>query len=261
MPAGFTPTPMPLFLEGPVRWLKLNRPQEEKRALVYKIQESPLYDTSLGMYKVNASLENTTYEAGRARAFTPGWLENESIWLHMEYKYLLELLKSELYDEFTAAFHKAAVPFLDSEIYGRSILENSSFIASGANPNPACRGRGFVARLSGSTAEFLQMWQILFFGKAPFYMDKDNLMLRFTPFVPEYLMPSDGMVEAVFLGSIRVRYHAPGKRALVPGQYTVKEYRLVQEEGETVFEGSVLAGAAALSVRDRLVKSIDIFLG
>ncbi|MFW6268496.1 MAG: hypothetical protein ACOC4G_00315 [Bacillota bacterium] len=39
-------------------------------------------------------------DIGRARAFTPGWLENGSIWLHMEYKYLLELIKNGLYEEF-----------------------------------------------------------------------------------------------------------------------------------------------------------------
>ena len=52
------------------------------------------------MYKVNASLASQSHEIGRARAFTPGWLENESIWLHMEYKYLLEVLKAGLYEEF-----------------------------------------------------------------------------------------------------------------------------------------------------------------
>lgn len=52
------------------------------------------------MYKVNGSLEQASYELGRACAFTPGWLENESVWLHREYKYLLELLRSGMYGEF-----------------------------------------------------------------------------------------------------------------------------------------------------------------
>lgn len=34
------------------------------------------------------------------KPFTPGWLENESIWLHMEYKYLLELIRNGMYEEF-----------------------------------------------------------------------------------------------------------------------------------------------------------------
>ncbi len=55
------------------------------------------------MYRVNESLSDQSHEIGRARAFSPGWLENGSIWLHMEYKYLLELIKSELYEEYYQA--------------------------------------------------------------------------------------------------------------------------------------------------------------
>jgi hypothetical protein len=36
------------------------------------------------MYKVNAPVEGESHEIGRCRALTPGWLENESICLHME---------------------------------------------------------------------------------------------------------------------------------------------------------------------------------
>lgn len=139
-----------------MRYLKLPVEQGEKRALYEAVKESDLYDGELSMYKVNASLADSSFELGRARAFTPGWLENESIWLHMEYKYLLELLRSGLYEEFFADFKKAAIPFQNPETYGRSIYENSSFIASSRNPNPSCRGRGFVARLSGSTDRIYQ---------------------------------------------------------------------------------------------------------
>ena len=149
MPRDFKVGEVPLFLEGPVRYLKLDQPVSGKRKLYERVKGSDLYDDKLSMYKVNASLQDASYELGRARAFTPGWLENESIWLHMEYKYLLELLKSEMYGEFFEDFHKAAVPFLDGEVYGRSIYENSSFIASSKNPNSSFHGKGFVARLSG----------------------------------------------------------------------------------------------------------------
>ena len=87
-PLKFVPKNMPYFLEGPVRYLKLPVEQGEKRALYEAVKESDLYDGELSMYKVNASLADSSFELGRARAFTPGWLENESIWLHMEYKYL-----------------------------------------------------------------------------------------------------------------------------------------------------------------------------
>ena len=151
---------LPHFLEGPVRYLKLRLPAETKREVYEKVRSSQLYDSELSMYKVNEPLAKESYELGRCRAFTPGWLENESIWLHMEYKYLLELLKSGLYQQYIGDLYKAAIPFQDEERYGRSILENSSFLASSANPDESIHGRGFVARLSGSTVEFMDIGRI-----------------------------------------------------------------------------------------------------
>ena len=80
-PLAFQVNTVPYFLEGPVRYLKLQKSREEKRKLYQNIKESDLYDRKLSMYKVNASLQEASFELGRARAFTPGWLENESIWL------------------------------------------------------------------------------------------------------------------------------------------------------------------------------------
>ena len=131
---------IPFFLEGPVHYLKLPISIERKKELYDEIRKSDLYDSKLQMYKVNASLKDASFELGRAKAFTAGWLENESIWLHMEYKYLLELIKSGLYQQFKEDFHKAAVPFLDPEVYKRSIYENSSFIVSSKNPDPSLHG-------------------------------------------------------------------------------------------------------------------------
>ncbi|MFN2225738.1 MAG: cellobiose phosphorylase, partial [Anaerolineae bacterium] len=81
---AFEPAVLPLFLEGPVHALKVQADAGSARALYARVRESDLYDRKLGMYKVNASLDGQSHEIGRARAFTPGWLENESIWLHME---------------------------------------------------------------------------------------------------------------------------------------------------------------------------------
>jgi len=259
MPLALVPYALPLFLEGPVRWLKLERPVEEKRAMARKVRESGLYDRKLRMYKVNESLTSVSFEAGRAKAFTPGWLENESIWLHMEYKYLLELLKSGLYDLFAEAFHDAAIPFLDPQKYGRSPLENVSFLASSANPDPSVWGRGFVARLSGSTAEFLQMWLILFFGEMPFRQEEAGLSLTFEPFIPMYLMPEDGAVRAVFLGNVDVTYDASGRRELIPGQYRPVRWELTGHDGaKQVINGASLPDREARAVRDGCIAAIHI---
>ena len=213
------------------------------------------------MYKVNESLAGVSFEAGRALAFTPGWLENESIWLHMEYKYLLELLKSGLYDQFCRDFHTAAVPFLDPARYGRSPLENVSFLASSANPDPSVWGQGFVARLSGSTAEFLQIWQLMFFGPDPFRVGEAGLELHFSPCVPDYLMDGEGTVRAVFLGRVPVTYHAPGLSALLPGKTKPGRWTLAKADGETVtVDSPYLSGHEAHMVWDGGVRAIEILM-
>ena len=249
----FTPHTVPLFLEGPTRRMK-TLPADACRAVADAVRRSPLYDEKLAMYKVNASLADLTFEAGRAKAFTPGWLENESVWLHMEYKYLLELLKSGLYDAFADAFRKAAVPFLDPEVYGRSPLENVSFLVSSANPDASLHGRGFVARLSGSTAEFLQMRELLFFGKTPFILQNGALALRLAPCLPGYLVPENGEVRATFCGGCEVVYRiAPGV-TVVPGQYRITD---MTADGRR-YDGDTLPAAEAEAVRRGDVKTLFV---
>lgn len=262
IPSELTPRPLPIFLEGFVHLLKLDAPENEKALLAERIHDSDLYDKKLHMYKVNASLSDVSFEAGRAVAFTPGWLENESVWLHMEYKYLLELLKSGLYRQFSDAFREAAVPFLDPARYERSPLENVSFIASSANPDSSLWGRGFVARASGSTAEFLQMWQIMFFGKAPFRMRDNKLALAFEPFIPDYLIPENGGVKTTFLGNIAVTYHVGKFSALIPGETVPIRWTLTDRSGgKRTIDGDSLPENEALAVRGGEVAQMDIEIG
>jgi len=261
MPTALIPHPLPLFLEGPTRWLKLDASKEEKRVLVEKVRQSGLYDRELGMYKVNESLSGVSFEAGRALAFSPGWLENESIWLHMEYKYLLELLKSGLYEQFCQSFHAAAVPFLDPARYGRSPLENVSFLASSANPDPTVWGRGFVARLSGSTAEFLQIWQLMFFGAKPFRMGEAGLELHFSPCIPGYLIGTNGMVQAAFLGHIPVTYRTNELSALCPGKTLPDHWLITGIDGRTaIVDGPYLPSPEARRVREGKITEIQVIM-
>lgn len=250
---------MPYFLEGPVRYLKLEHSKEEKKALYDAVKASNLYDRKLKMYKVNESLNKASFEVGRSTAFTPGWLENESIWLHMEYKYFLELLKSGLYEEYFEDFKNGLIPFLDEKTYGRSILENSSFLASSANPDEKIHGKGFVARLSGSTAEFIHMWQIMMFGHKPFCYEKEELHLSLEPILPEYLIGDDGIVRATLLGKIPVCYQITKKKALIPGNYEVESYTLQYQDGETkLILDSKLPSKESFDVREGRVKSICV---
>ena len=126
---------LPLYLEAPARYLKQSKDKKIAMAMFEKIRNSGMYDAKLGMYVTSESLEEESLEIGRARAFTAGWLERESVFMHMEYKYLLGLLKGGLWDEFFQVIKTALPPFMDPEVYGRSTLENSSFIASSRNPN------------------------------------------------------------------------------------------------------------------------------
>ena len=256
IPKAFAPVVIPKFLEGPTRYLKLA--QADARAVYEGVKRSGLYDQPLRMYKVNESLAGASYEIGRAKAFTPGWLENESIWLHMEYKYLLELLRAGLYASFFADLKAACVPFLNVETYGRSPLENSSFIASSANTDRRIQGKGFVARLSGSTAEFVNMWQLMMFGAAPFAMRDGELIFAPRPALPQYLL-QEGKLSCRLLGKIALTYTAPAGLDLVPGTYTVRSIALYDGNGNCrIIQDDHVAGAQAVAIRSGKIARIDI---
>lgn len=258
MPLHFKQHALPLFLEGAVRYMKLPIGEANRKSLYEHVKASDLYDKKLSMYKVNASLKETTFEAGRCCSFTPGWLENESIWLHMEYKYLLELIKAGLYKEYFEDFKNAAIPFLDPAVYGRSVYENSSFIASSANPDKRIHGRGFVARLSGSTAEFLQMWTLMMFGKTPFALTKAGLTVQFAPVLPEYLIPEDGVVEAQFLGKTLVTYKFPEKKDYIPGEYAVGRIAVTWKDGTVTEADGNICGKEAEAIRNGEAATITV---
>jgi hypothetical protein len=281
-PRGFKRIPLPLFLEGPVHYLRCIPEQGDAKEFAANVRKSALYDSSLDMYKVNASLVDQPLEIGRARVFSPGWLENESIWLHMEYKYMLELLRNELYEEFYQDFKNVCIPFLDPDVYGRSILENSSFIVSSVHPNPSVHGNGFVARLSGATAEFIHMLLLMTVGPRPFRLGgQGELLLDLKPSLPEWLftrkqqtisllrsdqrheieLPADSF-SFMFLGSILVTYHNRERKDTF-GEFGVKpaEWKTVNLSGNSrTFSGSTLRGDVVGEIRDRKVSRIDIQL-
>ncbi|MDD5081577.1 MAG: hypothetical protein PHC58_06270, partial [Candidatus Omnitrophica bacterium] len=178
IPKEFKASPLPLFLEGPVSALRVNKDKADYVA----VRKSMLFDKKLKMYKLNCSLKDEPLEIGRSRIFVPGWLENESIWLHMEYKYLLETIKAGFYKEFFRDLQDMAVCFFDPDRYGRNILENSSFIVSSAYPDKSIWAKGFVARLSGATAELLNIWGIMCLGHKPFTVNSNGLLtMEFNP--------------------------------------------------------------------------------
>jgi hypothetical protein len=250
---------LPLFLEGPMRALKI-LPPEAAAELYQRVRGSDLFDRRLKMYKVNASLEDQPHHIGRARAFTPGWLENESIWLHMEYKYLLEVLKVGLYDEYFEDFRQTLIPFLDPKVYQRSPLENSSFLVSSVHPDESIHGAGFVARLSGSTAEFLNIWNIMMTGKQPFTLEDGELFLKPAPILPGWLFTESGQITFKLLGRCVVTYHNPDRLDTFTGDIHPREFIIHKDDGQTInIQGPFLRAPYAEDLRSGRITRMDVF--
>ncbi|MFZ6027828.1 MAG: cellobiose phosphorylase [Chloroflexota bacterium] len=257
----FTPNVLPLFLEGPVKAYAIQADGHAARELYRRVKTSALFDQKLQMYKLNASLAELPHDIGRARAFPPGWLENESIWLHMAYKYLLAILDAGLYEEFFEEMPHALVPFFDPTIYGRSTLENSSFLASSAHPDPALHGAGFVARLSGSTAEFLSIWRLMMAGKRPFTVQNCELCLALRPALPGWLFDEAGEVAFRFLGHCTVTYHNPHRLDTYGSEARIHWMELHTRNGQSItITGDTITAPYASMVREGSVERIDAFL-
>jgi hypothetical protein len=281
-PLKFSHRPLPLFLEGSVHLMKVKK---EMAGKIYKdVKQSGIYDKKLKMYKTSESIATESFEMGRARAYLPGWIENESIYLHMEYKYLLELLRSGLHTEFFKEIKNTLMPFLNPEVYGRSILEGCSFIVSSAFPDKELHGRSFQPRLSGATAELLTMWMIMVAGQNPFFLDESGeLRLKLAPVLPGWLFTEkkgthtvyteDGISMDIevpadcfafkFLGKTIVVYHNDKRKNTYGRSGTkISSYTLKYFDGKTHESLSgILNAEFANDVRDGHVERMDVFLG
>jgi hypothetical protein len=241
--------------------LKIIDDQQEAERLHTQVMESPLYDRPLGMFRICTSLAGETNEIGRARVFTPGWLENESIWTHMSFKYLLAMLEAGLYEEFFTHFWKALPPNMDPRVYGRSVLENCSFIVSSAHPDKSLHGAGFVARLSGVAAEFLSIWCIMMAGKNPFSDQDGQLQLSLKPVLPGWLFTESGKLSFTFLGQTTITYHNPKRiDTYKPGIGQYKVVLNLEDDQQVTLQKDVIGPPYAKMVREGQVRFIDVFL-
>lgn len=272
---GFKVGVFPLFLEGPVRYMKTIQDDEKKMTDMYeRVLTSGLRDEELGMYYLSASLTGQTYDMGRQIAFAPGWLENQSIWMHMSYKYYLQLLRGKLYDQFFSEFRGGGIlPFMDPDTYGRPLTECSSFLASSAFPDPSIHGKGYSARLSGSTAEFMDMYQLMFYGPQMFYLNEDDVLeFQLKPALPSWLfddedsagdaiMDDEGQYTVSFklFGEVLVTYHNPDGSSIygIPP----KKYVIAMKDGSVVdIEGESVPTVLAKKIRRKTeVASIDAY--
>lgn len=255
---------LPLFLEGIVHALRQERDPAKARAIYRAVRKSPLYDERLRMYRVCASLLGESEEIGRCRIFSPGWLEHHSVWLHMEYKYLLELLRCGLHEEFYDDFFHMLIPFQPPQRYGRSILENSSFLVSSAYADPALHGAGFVARLSGATAEFLQMWLWMCLGWEPFRLNQAGaLEWHPAPILAGRLFDAKGRFGFTLFGRTRVTYQNPKRRQTFgPRAVKPRTIRMTPQLGSSLeFKAGIIPSSHAARVRAGEMTAIDVELG
>lgn len=252
----FEAQPLPTFLEGPVRCLR-TLDAEAADSLYQKLCKSDLFDSKLKMFRLNTSLANQPHMIGRARAFTPGWLENESIWMHMAFKLMLELLRKGMFEAFYHEFKLHVPAFMNPAVYGRSPLENSSFIASSAHPDLSLHGNGFVARLSGSTAEFLSMWVTMTAGQKPFNLEEGKLILTLQPLLPGWLFKKDGSFKFKLLGSCDVTLHNPSRANTFNIRPTRINFRTTEGE-EINVESNVIRSPYAGMAREGKIVSMDV---
>jgi hypothetical protein len=272
---------LPFFLQGFVHFMRSMQDREKARILHKKVLASSIFDKKLRMFKLNESLKSESRDIGRAKIFTPGWLENESIWTHMEYKYLLELLRNGLSREFYNAIKDTLAPFLDPEVYGRSIFENTSFIVSSAHPDKALHGQGFVGRLTGATAEMISIFMAMTSGLRPFSLVDNKLHLKFTPQLASWMFTRKDEVALdyrstgvdkirvprnsflfKFLGKINVFYHNPARKNTFGSDAAeIKSIQLQYSSGKkVVLEGNCVPAPYAEHVRAGKVCRIDITL-
>lgn len=245
---------LPNFLEGSARYLKTKNKSEDLQILYKNVKNTDLFDKKLNMYKTSDTIENCSNDMGRIRAFTAGWQERESIFLHMTYKYMLGLLKSGLYKEFFEDIKTNFVCFREPNQYGRNIIENSSFLVSSVNPNENLHGQGLVARLSGSTAEMLTMWNLMMVGKEWFSYDNE-LSFKLSPIIPDYLF-NNGELSFTLFSTINVRYIKENVKNTYDDGVEVYKYKV---DGVDI-NSTIIKGDIAEKIRKKDVKEIIAYI-
>ena len=246
----FKAEPLPHFAEGVAKGLALG----EKELYSYA-KKSELYDKELGLYKTSEPLDNESMEIGRIRSFPKGWLERESCFLHMNYKLMLSLLQAGLYDEFYKEIKTNFVPFMNPAVYGRSTIENSSFLATGNHSDPNKRGKGFQARLTGANAEVLSVWRLMMGISRPFRMEEGSLVFELNPVLSKDFFTSDGTVSLTLFGKTKITYHNGSGRDTYQKGVCVKGYHLVGEGIDERVEK--VTGALAEKVRAGEIREIE----
>lgn len=279
---SFESEPLPLFLEAPVHALRTLKNADEADALCGALRSSVLFDGKLKMYLLGDSLKRFGLTAGRIGMWTPGWFENENIFLHMEHKLLVSMFESGRYERLFATMRDIMIPFQPPERYGRSPIENTSFIVSSRHPAPERHGRGYLPRSSGTTAEVLDLFLRMSFGDRPFRMKNGQLAFELDPVLPDWIFSThesrrsrvcpDGDIRdltfaantyaALLLSKTLVVYHNPDRLSTYGDcGARVASMRLIKADGtERTVEGARVDGVEASKIRDGDYERIEVLL-
>ena len=239
---------LPFYLEAPATYLKQLHDHDEAKMIYQKIKKTDMYDQKLGLYLTSNPLDDETLEIGRARAFTKGWLEREACFMHMSYKYLIGMIKSGLYEEYFRDMKTAMPPFMDPEVYGRSPLENASFIATSNNPNPKNHGRAFVARLTGTTSEAMTLMILMMTGKTLFTFEDQVLKFKIHPILTYDFFDLNKEVSFKLFSKVNITIFNPENKNTFDGLYPV-EYQLKNAFDHVTIQGPTVDGHLAEQIR------------
>lgn len=269
---------LPLFLEAPMHAMRTVARGRTAEHLHQAVRQSPLYDRPLGMYLTGDSVRDEGPELGRLWSWSPGWFENENIFLHAEHKYLLACLRAGLHESFFEDMSNCFLPFQDPQRYGRNPLENASFIMSSRQPKPGYQGRGYQPRTSGMTAEVIEAMLFCLFGPRPFAVADGELTFTVRPTLPGWLFSESptrrrmrqpdgsateislpaGCVAAPLFSRTLIILENPERRPTYgEAPMRVGRYVLTDDHGErTEHEGPSLRGAPARALRGGAVAMV-----
>jgi hypothetical protein len=149
-------------------------------------------------------------------------------------------------------------PFMNPEVYGRSILENASFIASSSNPDERTHGRGFVARLSGTTVEMLNIWKLMMVGEKLFAYEDGILKFRLNPTLTKDFFKDSALITTI-LGHIKLVYtNINNKNTFGQEKGIIEEINLVHRDNSiTKFKGNEVYGEFAEKIRNGEIAEIQ----
>jgi hypothetical protein len=98
-------------------------------------------------------------------------------------------------------------------------------------------------------------------GPAPFFLDKNELKLKFSPKLAGWLFNRKGEYSFNFLSKIKVTYHNPGKKNTF-GKNPARVTRIILGiKGKPVeINSPVIPSPYAEKIRSRQIDNIDIYL-